>query len=540
MRNSKGSFSNHVPGSFSNHAPFVRSLSASGGSAGSQARNRDLFVASRHVHSEAEGVGRSTSIRRDSVASNNPVFVKRIKAVMYSFGAPRVGNFGFKQLYDRVVPSSFRVVVDGDIVAGLPPSGYDHIGTEILIDSLGAGSIIIDPSFVERWLRTHIKSSVAVHSLIYYRKGLLGLKLSAEYLKQYAKEIQSEHLDPLRLAIQLRNTHKIEKLVEAQENLADNLTTIGATHEDDVKSHGNHSVSDNIQSEEISVDKDKIAMRDLKSFDEHSIHETQEHFIETSEHQQVITSIDEHPVTSNSRDPSISAASPSRSPAVSFSNASPRLSKTSSDSSYFMKSNLGQDPIINVIHESQQPQTSSDSTVRPSSAQKLADSEDISTPIKFPSSPQIPATKVTLDKVHYEHDVRNMNELMSQIKSMKKGTTMEEWLKNNTIKRFQRKKEMPQESKTSSGGVILGSQAKKIAEKESAEGDDNNMQSSIRTNRPNFGVASPTTSVPSSRNNSVQDASAIKISLKLHESNQKDPGDAATVIDGENVPDSQS
>ncbi|RYY69495.1 hypothetical protein EON63_23605 [archaeon] len=56
--------------------------------------------------------------------------------------------------------------MDGDLVAGLPPSGYQHIGTEILIDGLGAGSLIIDPSFVERWLRTHMKSSVAVHSLL--------------------------------------------------------------------------------------------------------------------------------------------------------------------------------------------------------------------------------------------------------------------------------------------------------------------------------------------------------------------------------------
>ncbi|KAJ1408063.1 hypothetical protein B484DRAFT_309816, partial [Ochromonadaceae sp. CCMP2298] len=79
---------------------------------------------------------------------------------MYNFGSPRVGNSPFANFYDRIVPNSYRVVVDGDIVPALPPpSKYTHVGTEILIDSVGAGSIIIDPSFVERWLRTHMKSS---------------------------------------------------------------------------------------------------------------------------------------------------------------------------------------------------------------------------------------------------------------------------------------------------------------------------------------------------------------------------------------------
>lgn len=138
-----------------------------------------------------------------------PVFVKKIKVVMYNFGSPRVGNRSFVQLYNRFVPSSFRVVVDGDIVAGLPPSKYAHVGTEIMIDALGAGSIIIDPSFVERWLRTHLKSSVAVHSLLVYRRGLLGLKLSAEYLKLQYDPSKHDSADPLRLAIMMRNKHKI-------------------------------------------------------------------------------------------------------------------------------------------------------------------------------------------------------------------------------------------------------------------------------------------------------------------------------------------
>jgi hypothetical protein len=142
------------------------------------------------------------------------VFIKKIQVMMYNFGSPRVGNFAFQQLYDKEIPRSYRVVVDGDLVPGLPPSGYRHVGTEILIDSLGVGTIIIDPSFVERWLRTHLKSSISVHSLLVYRKGLLGVKLSAEQMRAYASEKQIEDIDPTRLALAWRNRVQIEKMVE--------------------------------------------------------------------------------------------------------------------------------------------------------------------------------------------------------------------------------------------------------------------------------------------------------------------------------------
>jgi hypothetical protein len=94
----------------------------------------------------------------------------KLRVSMYNFGSPRVGNGAFAQLFNRLIPDSFRVVVDGDIVTGVPPAGYRHIGTQALIDNLGSGSIIMDPSFVERRLRTHTKTSVSVHSLLVYRK----------------------------------------------------------------------------------------------------------------------------------------------------------------------------------------------------------------------------------------------------------------------------------------------------------------------------------------------------------------------------------
>ncbi|ETP03986.1 hypothetical protein, variant 1 [Phytophthora nicotianae CJ01A1] len=39
---------------------------------------------------------------------------------MYNFGGPRVGNPSFRQHYDSCVPTSYRVVMDGDIVPGWP------------------------------------------------------------------------------------------------------------------------------------------------------------------------------------------------------------------------------------------------------------------------------------------------------------------------------------------------------------------------------------------------------------------------------------
>ena len=95
---------------------------------------------------------------------------------MFNFGSPKVGNNWFKKEFNRIVPDAFRVVVDGDIVASLPAygMGYDHIGTEVVIDGNGYGSIIIDQSFVERRLRPR-RTGIAVHQMARYRKGLEGI-----------------------------------------------------------------------------------------------------------------------------------------------------------------------------------------------------------------------------------------------------------------------------------------------------------------------------------------------------------------------------
>jgi hypothetical protein len=266
--------------------------------------------------------------------------VKKIKVFMYNYGSPKVGNYGFKLLYDRIVPNTFRVVVDGDLVVGLPPSGYDHVGTEIMIDNLGSGSIIIDPSFVEKWLRTQLKSKVSAHALLCYGKGLLGLKLAAEYLKQFAEQSArgGQSSNPLRLAVQLGNEHKIEKLVGTHQER--NSFTAPSNKSDIEQQNG-------------------VIEIPLQTF-----------------------SGGKQPVSLNTTNSLVP---------------------------------LGH----SIISEN------SDGGEEPQEATKLTEEEQ-------------------LDQIHYDNDVRNMNELLSQMNTF--GPTLglssvEGWIKKNTIQRFQGKKD---------------------------------------------------------------------------------------------------
>ncbi|OQS04473.1 hypothetical protein THRCLA_03297, partial [Thraustotheca clavata] len=91
---------------------------------------------------------------------------------MYNFGGPRVGNPAFVRQYNNKVPNSFRIVFDGDLVAGIPRFWglYEHVGSEVAIDD--AGNVIVDPSFVERRLLVSSKTKVASHATLVYRTGL--------------------------------------------------------------------------------------------------------------------------------------------------------------------------------------------------------------------------------------------------------------------------------------------------------------------------------------------------------------------------------
>jgi hypothetical protein len=147
--------------------------------------------------------------------------VHKVRASLYNFGSPKVGNGIFVKYFNKLVPDSFRVVVDGDPVTSVPP-GYTHVGTEILVDDCGAGSIIIDPSFVERWLRIKYKTNVASHMLVLYKECIVGVIEAAQFLDKFAQVLaysgdaadqfaQRVDVDTVKLALRARTLLKEER-----------------------------------------------------------------------------------------------------------------------------------------------------------------------------------------------------------------------------------------------------------------------------------------------------------------------------------------
>lgn len=104
---------------------------------------------------------------------------RHIHMTMYNIGSPPVGNSTFAAFYDRHIPDSFRIVNDGDMITSTSLA-YCHIGTEIIIDGIeGSGSIIIDPSFVERQFRVRVKTSMTVHATSAYQAGIMSVLQAA-------------------------------------------------------------------------------------------------------------------------------------------------------------------------------------------------------------------------------------------------------------------------------------------------------------------------------------------------------------------------
>ncbi|CAB1115183.1 unnamed protein product [Ectocarpus sp. CCAP 1310/34] len=125
---------------------------------------------------EEQGGG---DVDRDGSGDTEEVSRGTIELHMFSFGAPRVGNSIYAARYNDVVPHSFRVVVDGDPVPGVPSWWYTHVGTKVLIDGRGRGSLIIDPSFVEKRFFVRSKRYVLSHLTEAYQAGLRGNLLQA-------------------------------------------------------------------------------------------------------------------------------------------------------------------------------------------------------------------------------------------------------------------------------------------------------------------------------------------------------------------------
>eukprot|EP01065_Artemidia_motanka_P017867 TRINITY_DN21267_c0_g1_i1.p1 TRINITY_DN21267_c0_g1~~TRINITY_DN21267_c0_g1_i1.p1 ORF type:complete len:1646 (+),score=434.82 TRINITY_DN21267_c0_g1_i1:63-4940(+) len=72
---------------------------------------------------------------------------------VYTYGSPRVGNRTFAKIYDSIIPDTFRVVNQSDLISTLPWSLFGvfmHCGKEVAIDK--SGNLIIEPTFIERFI----------------------------------------------------------------------------------------------------------------------------------------------------------------------------------------------------------------------------------------------------------------------------------------------------------------------------------------------------------------------------------------------------
>lgn len=136
---------------------------------------------------------------------------------LYTFGAPRVGNKKFKEIFECKVPSSFRVEVNGDMICRTPMlAGYRHAAcTPVLIcDALASPSsislfgnsqqkwwdaryacgqvshctsLLISPTYSQFLLIRKHTGSPEYHSLTAYRNYLESLFAEDEQ-KRYAQK----------------------------------------------------------------------------------------------------------------------------------------------------------------------------------------------------------------------------------------------------------------------------------------------------------------------------------------------------------------
>ncbi|KAG5180770.1 hypothetical protein JKP88DRAFT_166201 [Tribonema minus] len=122
---------------------------------------------------------------------------------LYTFGAPRVGNAAFARRLDARVRQHFRVVNDGDLIAGLPQflGTYRHAGCKVVTDSEKFGTFIVEPTIVENTFGIKASTLITVHPLREYRECLeacLGDEDLQEYMaKGYAMAHAVDSCQPL-------------------------------------------------------------------------------------------------------------------------------------------------------------------------------------------------------------------------------------------------------------------------------------------------------------------------------------------------------
>ncbi|CAM9503707.1 unnamed protein product [Phaeothamnion confervicola] len=119
---------------------------------------------------------------------------EEIGIVMYNFGSPRVGDAFFQRRYNRLVPESYRVVCDGDFIAGMPPArlGYVHVGRTAVVDKAGSGSLLIDPSLLETSFKTSRNYYLTSHLFDAYTRALDGCLYPSTDSPEEIRELVAE------------------------------------------------------------------------------------------------------------------------------------------------------------------------------------------------------------------------------------------------------------------------------------------------------------------------------------------------------------
>eukprot|EP00597_Dinobryon_sp_UTEXLB2267_P010247 CAMPEP_0170100078 /NCGR_PEP_ID=MMETSP0020_2-20130122/1430_1 /TAXON_ID=98059 /ORGANISM="Dinobryon sp., Strain UTEXLB2267" /LENGTH=382 /DNA_ID=CAMNT_0010322877 /DNA_START=1281 /DNA_END=2429 /DNA_ORIENTATION=- len=110
---------------------------------------------------------------------------------VYTFGCPRIGNAQLS-LQIQQVATVFRVAVTRDIVTMLPklPFFYSHAGTPVILEADAPGSMIVNPTLIEKSFLRNSTGSVSNHSLNVYRNCLEACFEDNEIHEYRKKEIR--------------------------------------------------------------------------------------------------------------------------------------------------------------------------------------------------------------------------------------------------------------------------------------------------------------------------------------------------------------
>ena len=108
-------------------------------------RNQIIQHIDEHPDKDIYITGHSLGGALATLASFDIAANKQRPVRLYTYGAPRVGLSDFRIAHEKIVPDSYRVVIDGDPITRVPGSilDYEHSGLLLQISSEGSQ---IDPS----------------------------------------------------------------------------------------------------------------------------------------------------------------------------------------------------------------------------------------------------------------------------------------------------------------------------------------------------------------------------------------------------------